>query len=746
MKSFTPRYRNWLWIIMVSYGIVAITYMLATPVFEASDEYKHYPVVQHIQAQGRLPILAPENPGLWLQEGAQPPLYYLIMAGLTAWIDTSDLPDIHQVNKHAFVGNPNQIGNKNLIIHHPDQEGFPGQGTVLAVYVIRLASIFLGMGTIWLAARLGGTLFSPAVGLLAAALTAFNPMFLFVSAAVNNDSLAIFLGHLGLYWLVRLWQEAPEPRAAWTAYARLGLVLGLGILTKLSLGGLLALTGIALAWLAWRRGQWRLLFGGGMIVLATAVLVTGWWFVRNIQVYQDPTGLNAFIAVQGIRDDPMTWSDWLIEFGTFFRTYWGLFGGVNVAAPQPFYWVYNIFFLVGIAGFVKQIRQAKTLAGRGTWLIIAWTCILLILLIRWNIISPAFQGRLIFPALGGINAIWAVGLLAWVRDTRQPQAVAIIATLSLVTAAILPWQTIRPAYAFPEALAGVPPTAQIEPITFVTGDGIIQLTGIDMPPQQQTTPGGRQPVAITLYWQLAAPVTADYLSSLHLIGRGHESVGQVNRYPAMGQILTSEWQVGDIWRDEYNIYVQDTAVAPSQLRVAVSLYDKEAGQPVPVVGPDGAPIPFLLVGNTVRLAANESKATATPAVQLDVAFGEGMTLAGYTWVAETAVPGQDAPLTLYWQATGTPSRDYTVFVHLLDTAGAQLAGADAPPVNGDYPTSLWQSEDWIDDSRLLPLPPDLAPGEYRIIVGWYDPNSGVRVPRLDGNGDAAEFTVEITRP
>ena len=210
MDFSTPQ-RRIIIVIHIFYVGLALVYMWATPPLESSDEYKHYPVVQHIQTSGQLPILDPAQPGRWLQEGAQPPLYYALMAALTVPIDTSDLPEIHHKNPFAFIGNPNQVGNKNLIIHDPVQETFPWQGSVLAIYLIRICSILLGVGTVLTTAVLGRDVFSPQVGVFAAALVAFNPMFLFVSAAVNNDSLANFLGCLGLFLLVRTWQKTPDP-------------------------------------------------------------------------------------------------------------------------------------------------------------------------------------------------------------------------------------------------------------------------------------------------------------------------------------------------------------------------------------------------------------------------------------------------------------------------------------------------------------------------------------------------------
>ncbi len=44
-----------------------------------------------------------------------------------------------------------------------------------------------------------------------------------------------------------------------------------------------------------------------------------------------------------------------------YRTFWGLFGGVNVAAPELFYNIYNILFVAGTAGFGDWLwRQWRT--------------------------------------------------------------------------------------------------------------------------------------------------------------------------------------------------------------------------------------------------------------------------------------------------------------------------------------------------------------------------------------------------
>jgi len=735
-------------LIAIAYLLLGIIYALATPPLEASDEYKHYPVVQHIQTTGSLPVLEPDAPGRWLQEAAQPPLYYLAMAALTWPIDTSDLPALHWVNQYAFVGDPNQTGNKNLIIHRPETEAFPWSGSVLAIYVIRLASLLFGLGTVLITARLGALLAGGTVGLLAAALTAFNPMFIFVHAAVNNDSMAIFLGSLGLYWLVRLWRDAPDPpdpRRQWSRYLLLGVVLGLGLLTKLSLGGLLGLTLLAIAALAYRQRSWRTLLWGALWIVLPALLLVAGWFWRNLQLYGDPTALNVFLAVQDQREGLPSVADWVGELGTLYRSFWALFGGVNVAAPEWVYLLLNTFALLGLTGLAVSLGQRRAgwrrlLIDSGLWLLPAWSLLVFLLLVRWNLFAASFQGRLLFPAIAAINALLAMGWLLPLPDRWRKRVAPALAVGLLIIALLLPWTVIRPAYAQPSPEAAVPAQAAFGPITFSSdGEEYLRLVGVQIAPEQRVTPGGVGPVAVTLYWQAVQPMPGDFLTAVSLLGRELAPAAHVNRHPAAGMVPTSQWEPGQIWRDDYTLFPRDEADAPALLRLRVSVYDPESDRDLLAAGPDGTPVELLIVGEALL----DSAQNLPPVRNLGVGLAEGISLQGYSLSPAEPAPGRSLQLTLYWQAEQTPDRDYTVFVHLLDAVGQQLAGADSPPVNGYYPTSLWRAGDVIDDAHTLLLPADLPPGDYQIAVGLYDPQSGQRLQRRDGSGDTVYIPIRI---
>ncbi|HJZ47950.1 MAG TPA: hypothetical protein VKE41_12320, partial [Roseiflexaceae bacterium] len=102
--------------------------------------------------------------------------------------------------------------------------------------------------------------------------------------------------------------------------------------------------------------------------------------------------------------------------------------------------------------------------------------------------------------------------------------------------------------------------------------------------------------------------------------------------------------------------------------------------------------------------------------------------------------GEVLSLRTFWQVEQPFATDYFIFVHVLSAAGQTVAQRDAPPWQGRFPTSSWRSDTLIVDVNDLPLPPDLAPGDYKIVVGMFDPATGAHPPlQIDGQtaSDAA---------
>ena len=131
--------RRWLALILVLYGVLGLIYASTTPIFEASDELWHYPMVKHLADGNPLPVQVfdPGEAGPWKQEASQPPLYYYFGAALTWWIDTADVEQIRWLNPHVDNGVITKDGNTNLAVHDPSVSTW--QRTALAVRIVRFA-------------------------------------------------------------------------------------------------------------------------------------------------------------------------------------------------------------------------------------------------------------------------------------------------------------------------------------------------------------------------------------------------------------------------------------------------------------------------------------------------------------------------------------------------------------------------------------------------------------------------------
>jgi hypothetical protein len=227
-------------------------------------------------------------------------------------------------------------------------------------------------------------------------------------------------------------------------------------------------------------------------------------------------------------------------------------------------------------------------------------------------------------------------------------------------------------------------------------------------------------------------MAADYSVFVHLLGRNRSVVGQVNTYPGLGAWPTSRLGRGDVVADTYLVPVDPGAEVPTLLRVHVGLYRyDEPGRPgLPTFNARGDPIePWVA---TVKLTP-WTPPQITPSSPLQIRFGESIFLDGYDL-------GED--LTLYWQAAGRPSADYTVFIQLWDE-DEQVAGFDGPPVGGDYPTSWWDAGEVIVDRHSLDLS-GLPSGDYRLLIGLYRLETGERLAASGPDGNPQpDFAVEI---
>jgi hypothetical protein len=107
-------------------------------------------------------------------------------------------------------------------------------------------------------------------------------------------------------------------------------------------------------------------------------------------------------------------------------------------------------------------------------------------------------------------------------------------------------------------------------------------------------------------------------------------------------------------------------------------------------------------------------------------------LVGYDLDTTRAAPGGSLVVTLYWQAAARMTESYKVFTHL--ESERLWSQADDVPACHTHPTQEWEPGEYVVDRHVMPLPPDLPPGEYPLLVGMYEPETGQRLEVAGAQG------------
>ncbi len=711
----------------------------STPLYDKPDELRHMAMVEHYWRGGPLPVQDPANIAFYEQEGSQPPLYYLSMALLAQPFDLSDFEPAISINPHSRMGRADATDNRNHIL--PPAADAPSSSATFA-RLARWLGLLCGavvVAATWASARL----LSPAVPVLAwlsTALVAFNPQFVFITTSVTNDVFVMLFATLAIWQLLR--QLRATPALAGTLW--LGLWCGLAILSKSSA---LAIGAIAFAMLTWRllRAQpaslWpsvRVLAPGAGLMLA----ISGWWYVRNLQLYGDFTGTRMMAAIAGPRVPPLAgiWS-LIDEWEGFHQSFWGLFGMVNLPMHRSIYTVLmGVLALAGLGLLLlaaKRLRQRQVsvdYAGFTSMLVVSMAALL-----YWTSITPASQGRLLFHIITPIALLLARGLLRLGDGlpTRIPIAASMLLCAGLaVLTQLAPWLYVRPAYALPVRFAAnaMPTLTQTTDIVF---NDEIRWLGYSIAPGAAHLQAG-DPLRVTLYWQALKPMTTNHSLFVKLFDRDNTQVAALDATPGGGVYQTSRWQPGEVIADPYTLVIDQARSLPTALKMDVGFYTFATRQTLPTL-PLNRPLFDVAAIHTTQ---------PVPAATANLLFWDG-TPAARVAIASGPTRNPDGSVTIALQWTAVRSFDdvaLTVFAQLLDANGNIVRQADGPPLQGGFDTRWWQPGDAFLETRNFAT---LPAGDYALALGLYDPVSGQRLPALQSGAqtsdNALRFVISVPR-
>lgn len=714
--------------------LTGIAYSLIVPPFETPDENYHYAFARHLAAGNGLPVQGPEITGPWEQEGSQPPLYYSLVALMTAGIDQSGLDAFIVRNPRANLGDPHQQGNKNYMLF--SAESRPLMGVNLALHMGRWISVVLGTFTVLFSYLLARFAF-PAdrwARLLAAAMVATIPQFSFISASVSNDIMVTVVCAAALVWLAAICSRPWRGEIRRWEWIGLGLLLGLGALSKLQGLGLLPLTALVLLIRFGRNREWNTLFSGALLVGCMVLIAAGWWYARNLFLYGDLFGTRNLLSVTGLRVKPLSIQGLFGELRGLQMSFWGIFGWFSILLPS---WIYSLFELLtalAVSGAaIDLIRKLKSARGPGarlkhsdSTLGIAgiWVLTSLALLGYWISVALGSQGRLLFPAITALAVVAVTGLRFWAGFLPRVGRIGlgIIIPLGLWSCSLFALAELLPAsYGLGDAAGSLEELpADATPIGRVYGDGV-ELVAARLPGPDSFDGDS---VPLTLYFRVAQLQDRDLELFIHLLDAHDRQIGNVTSHPGWGARPLTLWQPGLIYEDSYLIPLDRPS--PNIARVVVGFVDPnstalESEGLLPVAG--GGP---RIESRVIWTHYEELEPLAVRYVGaislVGAALGQGDIQLSTRQLIEL---GQDGTVwvAMRWQETVDSDTEYATSLRLrsVKDEGSWVHQEDSKlwkPVSSLQASATPGA--LIDSLVRLELPEELPGGEYELQLVIYD--------------------------
>ena len=561
--------------IMLIYVVSAVAYSVVTPLWEAPDEVGHAGFVLHLRQSHTLPVQRIGSLG----SAQHPPLYYLIAGFISAPADTNNPTGAFRANPDfMWAGSGGSDVNAAL---HGSAETFPYRGQALLLHLARLASVLMGLISVALVIAIGWHIFGeyPWIGLLAGALTAFMPQFLFISGAINNDNL-LTMAATGLWWQTLRAMKIPRRWQNWT-FA--GMWLAVAVLAKSSAAIPGLVVGLTLVACALRNRSFGLFIRGGVALVLPVLLLTGWWFVRNQTLYGDPLGWSMFQEVYRVvmRTTPLAWNDVRQFFNTQIDSFAGVFGWMNIRATPVFYRIVRIcglLGLVGLAPFFARYRKELSRDQRAGLVFLAFTivaqeCYLLWAIQRFD--ASWYQGRYLFTVIGPITIFLSLGIAGWLPKRRTALPVTVLILVLVGAAIYMPLRVIAPAYRMTTLAKSALWLVQNK--TDLVFGSAFRLRGYGIQPSEDGST-----LTLKLYWQAAGKSDFDYSAFVHLIDESGQIVAQKDHAPgeSLGYPPTS-WVAEDIVADEHVLQIP-TQLSAGAYRFRVGMYNWQTGEQLPV--------------------------------------------------------------------------------------------------------------------------------------------------------------------
>ncbi len=735
LRLVMPRERVLLALLLVAHVLLGIYYSVAIPIWEAHDEIGHYYFVRYLAQKRALPPpgtqLVEEN-----DESRQPPLYHILAAVPVALLGGADDIEPHP-NPHMLW--PRAQGGANRVIHDPEAERWPYQGTTLAVHLARWVSVVLGACGLLFTYQAAKLVFptQPLVAWGAVLFQALWPQYRFSTAVINNDIMATVCTAALTYLLLRtLAATVPKQQDV----AALLLASGLALLAKNTTLAILPIIALVLAATLFRLGsamrrRYLLGLGGGVLV---AVGMVGWWYARNLSAGSGMFGgsysLRYIIDLLTLMLQGRQVVRWPLvppALRAGLLSLWASFGWNNVGLPLTLYGAAAVWAALGALGLaIWYVRRPPRNMGRavGVLLLIVACTVAAWLLFTVSGGRTDLPGRYLLPALPAISILLSIGWNALLpKPIRAWGLGALVAALALL-AVLIPSRYIAPAYALPPEISEAE-AREYTPLHLTFG-GFAELVGYRI---EDTFVDRESTLHLTLAWRALQQTETDYSLAVQVFAPRRRLLGEVQTFPGRGALATSTWQPGTLFTQDVAVRLDSRGDPPFLAWLELSFFDRlDVGRPIAVYDAQGNQLNHGALPARIKVRGAPAEQPALR--QEDLWFGPAIRLVDGQAALAAEEEGTQLALELRWVAASRPEADYTISLQLRDKQDRIIAQVDTQPRKGTLPTLYWEPGEVIPDRYELPLPASLPPDTYTLYLCVYHLPTLQRLPARDAQG------------
>ncbi len=431
---------------IVLFFIFGLCYNYYTPLWTPPDEERHFTYGEYIAQKHTLPSYKSAPEGNSVHMAYHPPLYYLICALF--------FPDDQRLLKEELSVNDGP--GYRLFTLPKKQTEFPYSGKARTAYLLRLLSLMLGGITISLIYSIA-LMFFPGDQLFASVTAIFVatiPQFLHISASISNENLSITLSTA--YLLVLLYYLMEPAQLKWQVGG--GILLGLCLLSKTSTVFYLPVTTLFIFWLCLR--DRRNPIPPLVLILGTAIVVSGWWFLRNWLMFNDPVFSKTYDTLNAfhLREVPLSLGYIKTVIEKTFTTFFGVFGALEFPLPEFHFAIYGIIILLSILGLCLLLAK-KALSSLQVNMLVLFLLVISGGTAMYGYINIKYKGfylgRYLYMVIAPLAVIMIMGFrslffLRW----RNPSLV-VLSLVSLILTFYVPFRILKPAFAEPRLALGV---------------------------------------------------------------------------------------------------------------------------------------------------------------------------------------------------------------------------------------------------------------------------------------------------